>query len=98
LLDAGHLADIIQKEWDKKMPELGSHFAFWTGNTDDEANAQVNFNIGQTNDNRHLRNMVGVSFPAREGLRYSKEDQRISDIIALMKRAWEPSEVVITSP
>jgi len=95
MIDAGHLAGIIQKEWDKKMPQLGSHFTFWTGKANDEENAEVNFNIGQTNDNKHLRNVVGVSFPASEGLRYPKDDRRIQDIVALIKRTWNPMEIVV---
>src|SRR5579859_7071352 len=45
-IDAGHLAGIIQKEWDRKFPELGSHFTFWSGNAVEEEVAKVDFIIG----------------------------------------------------
>jgi len=95
LFDASYLAGVIGKEWDKKFPDLGSHFTFWSGDEEELDGVEVSFMIGATSGNQQIRNAVMASFPHKEAFWPRKDDQRVKDIVALMKKIWGVTEVVI---
>lgn len=89
------LSKIIKKEWDKKFPELGSSFIFWSGKVDDMDNCQVSFSIGSISENKYINNRVVVKFPKTKELQVNKNDERITKIEKLIKQVWDSKEIEI---
>ena len=95
IFDATYLENVINREWDKKFPELGSTFIFWTGRNNDSENVKLNFSIAKTTSNKFLSNVVGISFPQCKDLQIVKDDKRFKDITVTMKTIWNPLEIEI---
>lgn len=86
---------VIEKAWDKKFPELGSHFTFWSGKESDLYGTQISFKIGLISDNKNLRNRVIVSLPTSKELRINRNDQKIENIIKLIKEIWSTKDIEV---
>ncbi|WPO78021.1 hypothetical protein [Flavobacterium sp. KACC 22761] len=84
---------VVEKAWDKKNQELGSYFTFWSGKDSNLYGAQISFKIGLISDNKNLRNRVIVSLPISQELRINKNDQRIENIIKLIKEIWNTTDI-----
>lgn len=86
---------VIEKAWDKKFPELGSHFTFWSGKDSNLYGAQISFRIGLISKNKYLNNIVNVSLPTSKELRTDKNDPKIENIIKLIKETWNTKDIEI---
>lgn len=86
---------VIEKSWDKKFPELGSYFTFWSGEDSNLYGAQLSFKIGLISDNKNLKNRVIVSLPTSEELRIDKNDPKIENILKLIKEIWSTKDIEI---
>jgi len=95
VFETTYLENVISGEWDKKFPELGSTFSFWTGKDNDIENSKLNFSVGKTTTNKHLSNIVGISLPRKTDMLIKRDDERIKKIITLMKSIWNPLEIEI---
>jgi len=86
---------VIEKAWDKKFPELGSNFTFWSGKDSNLYGAQISFRVGLISKNKYLTNIVNVSLPTSEELRIDKNDPKIKNILKLIKEIWNTKDIEI---
>lgn len=89
------ILSIIQKEWDKQFTELGCSFTFWSGNQKDIDNSQISFSIGKTTKNKSSSNVIYLSFPFSDYLKYYSDDKRIKAIVEMLKNIWKSSKMII---
>lgn len=94
LINTDFITEIVKKEWDKKFPELGSKFSFWSGK-DDLEDVDLSFGLGKTIENKNIKNAINISFPFDERLRLKKDDEKVSQIVELIKKCWNPISVEI---
>lgn len=92
--DVGFIAKLVIKEWDKKLPALGSHFAFWTGKEDESKNAMISFGIGRTSKNENIVNTVSVRLPADRNVG-KLSDTQLKQITSALKEIWGATVVEI---
>ena len=93
--DYDYILAIIQKEWDKQFPELGCSFTLWSGNQKDIDNSQISFSIGKTTKNKSLSNVIYLSFPFSDNLKYYSDDKRIKAIVEMLKNIWKSKKISI---
>jgi hypothetical protein len=82
-----YLLGKINKRWDKQFPELGTHFSFWNGKDDDDANSLVSFILGVTSKNPNLSANVRIEIPSEENIPTLNEE-KVKRIVALMQDIW----------
>lgn len=86
-LDKSHLLEIVNKSWDKKFPELGTKFTFWTGKDNDLLNSTVTFSLGKVTKNVNLTNIITLQIPDQINVSDIGENE-IQSIISLLKEVW----------
>lgn len=93
LFEIGFIEKTIMNNWDKKFPDLGSHFGWWNGK-DDNLSCVITFTLGITNKNDNIQNVCTLTMP------YDKtyyNNQINSNLIHEIKRIghdiWNPIEV-----
>ena len=86
-LEKDYLLNIINKSWDKKFPELGTRFTFWSGKDDDLFNSMIIFSLGITSKNIKISNIVTLKFPSIENAP-SIDEEKIKSILRLFKEIW----------
>ena len=86
----------VEKNWDKKFPDLGSRVALWTGNKKDGYSAEVSFSLGKHPNNPNLKNSCVVRLPRKGEWAeyYSKSKNRIS-LMHLMRDFWTPNYLLV---
>lgn len=89
------ILSIIQNEWDKKFPELGCNFSFWSGKDNDFENFVLSFSIGKTTCQKSLYNIINLSFPFSKDLQLYSQDKKLASIIKLFKNTWNPTSIKI---
>jgi hypothetical protein len=87
LFEKDYLFQVIEKEWDKKFPELGASFILWTGKNDDLFNSMLIFGLGVSSKNVKITNIVTLKFPSIENAP-SIDEETIKSIINLFKEIW----------
>lgn len=92
-LDIQSIKQIVEKEWDKKYPELGSNFSLWSGGNNDSENVMITFLVGSTSSNKSIENTICIKFPISENYRIKTNDIRISEIETFAKRCWNVKSV-----
>mgnify|MGYP000870876600 CR=1 FL=1 len=92
-LDIDSIEKIVLKEWDKKFPDLGSNFIFWSGKNNDLENTNISFRIGLLSQNKNLNNRVVISFPM--AIRIRKNDERINRISIALSQIWRTKEIEV---
>jgi len=95
-LEKEYIRKIIENEWDKKFPDLGSGFTFWTGKDDDMKNSRISFTIGLITKNEYLNNIVSLSLPKSDELKINKNDERIKKIEKLIRDVWDSTEIEVS--
>lgn len=86
-IDKTYIQEVVNKHWDNKFPELGTHFSFWTGKDDDLFNSLISFLLGMTTKNKNLSNIVTLKIPKQENAP-SIDGEKIQAIVSLMKKIW----------
>jgi|SRR5690348_8259097 len=89
LINTEFIQGVVRKEWDKKFPELGSGFSFWSGK-DDLEDVVLTFGVGMTTKNKNINNVINIKLPFDKTLRLKKDDEKVSQIVELIKRCWNP--------
>lgn len=87
LIEEEYLLNKVNKRWDRKFPELGTRFSFWTGKDDDLLNCLVSFNLGKTTKNPNLNANVRLEIPI-EANAPTLNDEKVKAIIVLMQEIW----------
>jgi len=83
ILEEEYLISVINDNWDKKFPELGTLFSFWTGKDDNEVNSVVSFTLGTTSKNPNLKGKVLLKFPNE-----TFNEEKVKKIISLLQEIW----------
>ena len=86
LFEPDFLLNKVNENWDKKFPELGTHFSFWSGR-DGVFDSSVSFNLGKTTTNTKLNTKVIIEIPI-EANAPTLNNEKVQEIIALMQDIW----------
>jgi hypothetical protein len=83
----------ILNNWNKKFPDLGSHFGWWNGKEDDFSCA-ITFTLGMTNSNENMHNVWTLTMPY-DKMYYNKQinSNLIKEIENIGKKIWMPLEI-----
>ena len=87
LFEEEYILNTVNKNWDKKFPELGTHFSFWTGKDDDLKNSLVSFMLGATSKNPNINSNLLLKIPIQVDSP-TFVDGRIQEIVVLMQEIW----------
>jgi hypothetical protein len=88
IFNKDYLLNVVNEGWDKKNPELGTRFTFWSGKDNDLFNCMVVFGLGKTSENVKITNIVTLKFPSLENAP-SIDEETIMSVIKLFKEIWE---------
>ncbi|MDI9866328.1 hypothetical protein QM480_18455 [Flectobacillus sp. DC10W] len=94
-IEKNYLLSVVNKNWDKKFPELGTKFSLWTGKDNDLFNCISTFSLGKTTKNSNIRNIVTLVVPKQENVPDIGENE-IQSIISLMKEIWGEQDFEIS--
>ena len=83
-IDPDHIRAIVDKKWDYQFPDVGCILVLWTG-TDDGAG--LVFNVGHSDYNDFLSNVLCLEFPYNEIV--TEDDERIKSISKLIWGIWD---------
>jgi hypothetical protein len=83
-----YLKTVVEKNWDKKFPNLGTNISFWSGADKDEECFSIGFLLGKTIENNNLRNIITISFPFSDAFEIDEDDTRVVAIHNLVNQLW----------
>lgn len=82
-----YLLNNVNKNWDKKFPELGTRVSFWNGKDNDTCSSLVSFNLGKFTKNPNLSANVRIEIPIEVNAPTLNEE-KVKEIVALMQDIW----------
>jgi len=89
LLNEASILKLVEKDWNKKFPDLGCYFSLWTGKKNDLHNSSISFSLGTTNPNKNIPNNLVLSFPFDQDLWIKPDDAKVITIVNQLARIWE---------